>query len=209
MVHPPNGGNRMELAASQLIKLYMQTQILIGYIYYAPTPEARLLDALNGLSDMGPVKRGRFLELNNVTIQHNDNRREKLPVAYINKTTVQLAGTLGNADAGRGIGAHEGPKSYPFVEKSPVSVRIETQAYIINGNMYHVNYQKVWHVLEDTPLFLPLTHAEIYTVANDLREKVPFVAINKEHILSLQEEELGTTEELRVIQSNNRKSTKK
>lgn len=209
IVHPPIGGSRMELAASQLIKLYMQTQILIGYIYYAPTPEARLLDALNGLSDMGPVKRGRFLELSNVTIQHDDNRLEKLPVAYINKATVQLAGTLGDADAGRGIGAHEGPKSYPFVEKTPISVRIETQAYIVNGNMYHVNYQKVWHVLEDTPLFLPLTHVEILTIANGLREKVPFVAVNKDHILSLQEDEIGTTEERKTIPSDNRRTTKK
>lgn len=199
----------MELAASQLIKLYMQTQILIGYIYYAPTPEARLLDALNGLSDMGPVKRGRFLELSNVTIQYNDNRLEKLPVAYINKATVQLAGTLGDFDAGRGIGAHDGPKSYPFVEKSPLSVHIETQAYLINGNMYHVNYQKVWHVLEDTPLFLPLTHAEIRTLANGLTEKTPFVAVNKEHILSLQEEEASTIEEPKAIQRNSRRIAKK
>ena len=47
----------MELLASQSIKLYMQTQVLIGNISYAPSPEARLLDALNGITDRGPVKR--------------------------------------------------------------------------------------------------------------------------------------------------------
>jgi hypothetical protein len=62
----------MELAASQLIKLYMQTQVLMGNIYYAPTPEARLLDALNGSSDIGPVKRGKFIELTDVTILFPD-----------------------------------------------------------------------------------------------------------------------------------------
>lgn len=187
----------------------MQTQILIGYIYYAPTPEARLLDALNGLSDMGPVKRGRFLELSNVTIQHNNNTQEKLPVAYINKATVQLAGTLGDSDAGRGIGAQEGPKSYPFVEKSPLAVRIETQSYTINGNMYRVNYQKVWQILEDAPTFLPLTHAEVCTSETGFQEKVPFIAVNKEHILSLQEEDMPKGVEPKTLQTNNRKNVNK
>ncbi len=199
----------MELTASQMVKLYMQTQILVGYIYYAPTPEARLLDALNGLSDMGPVKRGRFLELSNVTIQHADGRQEKLPIAYINKATVQLAGTLGDADAGRGIGAHTGPKSYPFVEKSPVPILIETQSYVVTGNMYRVTFQKVWQVLEDTPTFLPLTHAQICTVATGARERVPFVAVNKEHILSLQEEAIGSIGGHKAVEPKNRGGSKK
>jgi hypothetical protein len=199
----------MELTASQLIKLYMQTQVLVGYIYYAPTPEARLLDALNGLADNGPVKRGRFLELSNVTIQHADGRQEKLPVSYINKATVQLAGTLGGADAGRGIGGQGGPKTYPFVEKSPVPVRIETQSYVVTGNMYRVAFQKVWQVLEDTPTFLPLTHAQICTVANGIRERVPFVAVNKEHILSLQEESIGSTGGQKAVEPKNRSTSKK
>ena len=73
----------MERATSQLIKLYMQTQVLIGNMYYAATPEARLLDALNGLSDKGPVRKGRFLELNDVTIEHRDGRKEKLKITKI------------------------------------------------------------------------------------------------------------------------------
>ncbi len=179
----------MELTASQLIKLYMQTQIITGDIYYAPTPEARLLDALNGISDLGPVKRGNFIEINNAVISHTDGTEEKIKTAYINKSTVQLAATVGNADMGRGIGAHTGPKAYPFVEKSPVPVRIETQSYIVTGNMYRVTYQRTWHVLEDSPVFLPLTHVQIDNRANRVRERYAFVAVNKEHILSLQEQE--------------------
>jgi hypothetical protein len=199
----------MELTASQLIKLYMQTQVLVGYIYYAPTPEARLLDALNGLSDMGPVKRGRFLELSNVTIQYTNGRQEKLPVSYINKATVQLAGTLAGADVGRGIGAQDGHKSYPFIEKSPVPVRIETQSYVVTGNMYRVAFQKVWQVLEDTPTFLPLTHALICTVATGVQERVSFVAVNKEHILSLQEEAIGSIGGQKAVETKNRGGSKK
>jgi hypothetical protein len=178
----------MELMASQLIKLYMQEHILIGSIHYAPTPEARLLDALNELSDIGPVTRGRFLELTGVTIQHTSGREEKLQVAYINKSTVHLSGTLTDANAGRGVGAQAGLKSYPFVEKSPIPIRLETQSYVVTGNMYHVNQQKIRNVLEDTPIFLPITHAQVYTIATGNREKLPFVAVNKEHILALEEE---------------------
>ncbi len=50
----------MELAASQMIKLYTQTQTLLGNICYALTPEARLLDALNGITDKGLVKKENF-----------------------------------------------------------------------------------------------------------------------------------------------------
>ena len=195
----------MELAASQLIKLYMQTQVLIGSIYYAPTPEARLLDALNGLVDRGPVKKGRFLELTDVTIHHADGRKEKLKVSYINKSTVQLAVTLGEVDSGRGIGALDGPKSYPFVEKTPLPVRIETHDYVVNGNMYRISYQRVWHVLEDVLTFLPITHGEVYTLANGTVEGFPFIAVNKDHILSLQEE----NGKQKTDGSNNRRISKK
>ena len=178
----------MELVASQIIKLYMQTQVVIGSISYAPTPEARLIDALNGVTDKGPVKKGRFLELTDVTIQHTDGSKEQLKISYINKSTIQLAVTLGDADSGRGIGAHDGPKLYPFVEKTPLPVHVKTSNYVIIGNMYHIRYQKVWIVLEDTALFLPITHAQVVTLSNGTIEMVPFVAVNKEHILSLQEE---------------------
>ena len=178
----------MELVASQIIKLYMQTQVVIGSISYAPTPEARLIDALNGVTDRGPVKKGRFLELTDVTIQHADGIKEKLKSTYINKSTIQLAITLGDADSGRGLGAHDGPKVYPYVEKVPLAVRIETHDFAIIGNMYHILHQQVWIILEDTAAFLPITHARVVTLSNGTVENVPFVALNKEHILSLQAE---------------------
>ena len=42
--------------------------------------------------------------------------------------------------------------------------------------------------MEDSPSFLPITHAQLLTLSNGTLEMVPFVAVNKEHILSLQEE---------------------
>jgi hypothetical protein len=200
----------MELTATQLIKLFMQTQVLTGNISYAPTPEARLLDALNGISDMGPVKRGKFLELTKVNIHHSNGKEEKLEVAYINKATVQIAGNMeGGINAGRGLGALDGHKSYPFIEKSAVPVRIETQDYIVSGNMHRVSYQKIWHVLEDAQLFLPLTYVLVSSRTNGLRERLPFAAINKDHIVSLQEEDGHNLPKLKEVKSTLQKSSKK
>lgn len=179
----------MELTASQMVKLYMEKQVLTGSIYYAPTPEARLLDALNGIADTGPVKRGKFLELNHVSIQHDDGRQEKLGVSYINRATVILAATIGEADAGRGIGARPGLKTYPFIEKTAIAVSLETQDYFIVGYMHRLAAQKVWSVLEDALPFLPLTSTVITNRLTQKRELMPFIAVNKEHIISVHEED--------------------
>jgi hypothetical protein len=95
------------------------------------------------------------------------------------------------------------------VEKSPVPVRIETHDYIITGNMYHTIHQRIWHVLEDLQIFLPVTHARILTVANNIWEKAPFVAVNKEHILSLQEEAIGSIGGHKAVEPKDRGGSKK
>jgi hypothetical protein len=105
------------------------------------------------------------------------------------------------------MGAQEGAKSYPFIEKSPLPVRIETQDYVITGFMYHLTYQDIWHVLEDTPAFLPITHAQILTTANGAQETVPFVAINKEHILALQEENEKPKTAVNINKENPKKAS--
>jgi hypothetical protein len=50
-----------------------------------------------------------------------------------------------------------------------------------------MNYQSIWQVLEDAPTFLPLTQVQVYTLANGTPEVFSFAAVNKEHILSLQD----------------------
>jgi hypothetical protein len=173
-------------AALHLVKLYMQTGVLTGNIICPPG--ARLSDTLNGTSHTGPIEKERFLELAGVTIEHAGGREEKRGVSYINKATVQLVAILGDADSGKGLGAGGSIKAYPFVEKSPVPVRIETHDYLINGNMYRLSHQGVRQVLEDAPAFLVLNQVQVYTLANGTREVFPFAAVNKEYILSLQDE---------------------
>jgi hypothetical protein len=69
----------MDEAQSLAVKLYMQAQVLSGFIYQ--TYEERLLDLLNGVSVRRPESRGRFLDLSDVTVRYADGREERLPTA--------------------------------------------------------------------------------------------------------------------------------
>ena len=168
------------------IKLYMQTQVLSGFIYQ-PSDE-RLLEFLNGVSVRRPESRGRFLELSDVTIHYANGKEERLLTTYINKATIQLVATL-DANLARGVGAKVGSKPYPFVHKSLLPVRLRMPAYALAGNMHRASGQRAWHVLEERLMFLPLTNVEIRALANGIWSNVPFVAVNREQILSVQEEE--------------------
>ena len=178
----------MDTAAWLSVTLYMQTQIVTGFIHNPY--QQRLLDLLNGISVRQAEQRGRFLELSEMTIHHADGKEERLATAYINKATIQLA-TTSDVDLSKGIGGKEGPKSYPFQEKVPMPVRLSTPAYEVIGNMYRISHQIIWYVLEDKPIFLPVTDAEIRVLTNDACTKVAFVAVNKEQILYLYQDPLA------------------
>lgn len=169
------------------VNLYLQMYVLSGFIH-CPQDE-RLIDHLSSVSFRRPDSRGRFLELSDVTIYHSDGKEEKLATANINKSTIHLVSTIG-ANSGRGIGGKAGPKPYPFMDKLSMRVTLQTLAYIVTGNMHRASYQKIWYVLEQSLMFLPLTNVEIHKLANGTCSQSPFVAMNKEQIILLQEEEL-------------------
>ena len=170
------------------VTLYMQTQVLIGFILQPH--EQRLLDLLNGALPSPPESSGTFLKLSDVTISHAYDKKEKLPTAYINKATIQLAAAP-DGNMARGIGAKVGPKPYPFVPKSPVRVSLRMPAYALIGSMHCTRGQRTWQVLEENQMFLPLTDAKIRPLTNGIWWTALFVAVNREQILSLQEEEIA------------------
>ena len=175
----------MAQSDSPEIVLYMMTEVLMGSIFIS-TLEGRLLDELNGRVVSAPDNRDKFLVLTNVTIRHADGTQEKPLIVHINKSTIQMAGT-DSLDSSRGIGGKPTPKPYPFTEKIPVPVQVEMPSYQINGNMYRLNQQKIENVLKERLTFLPLTDAEVIYLANGQRWHVPFLAVNKDQLLSLHE----------------------
>ena len=180
----------MEQADRPEIMLFTQTEVLTGSIFIS-TIEGRLLDELNGRITSSPENRDKFLTLANVTIQHMNGRREKTTLVHVNKETIQMAGTT-SANLGRGIGGKAGPKPYPFTEKVPIKVNIVMAGYEIIGNMYRVSHQKTEHVLIEKTNFMPLTDAEVTSLISDKKWYVPFIAVNKEQILSLYEQSTTT-----------------
>jgi len=167
------------------ILIFVETEVLQGLIFIS-TPEGRLLDELNGRSQMGPENRERFLTLANVSIWHMDGTEEKASVVHINKENIEMSGTI-TKDVGRGIGAKNGPKPYPFAEKVPVKVKIETPGYTIIGNIYRLNLQQVEYVIKERTAFMPLTDIEVSSTKLNKRWHLPFLAVNKWKVLSLHE----------------------
>ena len=169
------------------VTLCTVTHILSGSIYLYD--DERLLDVLNGESTRRIDRRGRVLELTDVTIYKSDGKEENLPTVYVNKPAICLAATW-NSDAGRGIGAMVGPKPYPFIEKLAVPVSVQLPRFSLTGNMHCTRGQMACHLLEETATFLPITNVEVHPLANGIWSNVPFVAANREQILSLQQEEI-------------------
>jgi hypothetical protein len=180
----------MEQTDSPEIILFMQREILTGSIFIS-TLEGRLLDELNGRITSGPESREKFLRLTNVTIQHMDDRQERAEMVHVNRENIQMAATP-SANTRRGIGGKPDPKPYPFAEKVPVPVKIMMLGYEITGNMYRINYQKVENVLIEKTTFIPLTDAKVSALISGKQLDLPFLAVNKEQILSLYEKSTST-----------------
>jgi len=89
------------------IILFMETEVLNCLILIS-TFEGRLLDELNGRSQAGPDNKDKFLIGTDATIWHTDETSETAAVVHINKENIEMAGTV-TPDAGRGIGAKDGP----------------------------------------------------------------------------------------------------
>jgi hypothetical protein len=172
---------------SQPVQLYRQKEAVVGNIPYASVTKPRLSDVLNGATNIGTVRQERFLQLTGATIRHTDGVEENLEFPYVSIAAVHLAITLGDKTTARVIQGKKAPVCYPFVEKSPRSVWIETSGYAITGDMYCMNYQSIWGVLEDNRAFLPLTGVNVHALANDTWEQFSFAAVNKEQIMSLSE----------------------
>ena len=174
-------------AARLAVTVYMQGQVLTGFIHQPH--KRRLLDLLNGIFVSQAGSEGRFLTLRDVTISQADGRKERLPTAYISKASIELV--VPDGDLARGIGTKVGYKPYPFVQKAKVPVRVCTPAYVLIGNMHYASGQKVQHLLQEKLGFLPVTNVKIRVLTNGIWQPAVFAAVNREQILSVEEQEIA------------------
>lgn len=140
----------------------------------------RLSDILNDL-DQRSWTSGPYLELNNVNLRTSHEHKEILPTAHIKKADVLMAVLL-DINGARGVGAKDGPKTFPFVPKYNIPVELHMKDYMLIGKMYCALGQKAQDVIDETPRFLPIKDVSIRPIRDNIEVTVPFAVINKEQI---------------------------
>lgn len=145
----------------------------------------RLLDLLNGSGPIARNIKGDFLEFNHVfdfSIENSDRNRY---TSFIRKDSFQVV-AASSIDLGRGVGAKDDWRSYPFVRKSLLPVSLQLHNYWLLGSMYLSHGQTTQDLLNEDRQFLPLTDVTIGSEQRALRAW-PFVMVNKTHIIWLRE----------------------
>jgi len=162
------------------VQIYTPTHIWAGSAY---CPHERLLDFLNGV--LMPANE-EFITLSNVKVRSPDGSEATLPSAYINKANILFVREI-EANETRGLGGQAGHKLYPFVPKGSTSVKISMPFYNLSGQVHYAKGEHVYNVLNSGIRFLAMTDVEICPSAGSSESAVSFIAINKRHVLSLEE----------------------
>ena len=146
----------------------------------------RLLDLLNdGLAD-NQGNESAYISLSDVTLTSAGGIKDRYNAVYIAKSNLIMVATPDH-DIARGICAQLGINNPPFVQKSPVRIRLEIQDYTITGNMHCSDGETVLGVLNKTSKFLPITDAKIRTTQSDHWMPIAFLAVNNQEVFSAYE----------------------
>ena len=147
----------------------------------------RLLDTLNYVGAARPEAEGQFFEF--IDAAETDAALAQKASEYVRKAVVDMV-AVAKANAARGVGARVGVRAYPYRQKSPVAVNITLPHHTLIGMAHCFGGQGIRHVLNLPCTFFPLTDV---TIAHEygLYGSRPFVAVNKEHIISLRVEVLA------------------
>ena len=172
-------------------ELYRQFEVLVctGELVFRGTFRGefsqRLIDALNeGVRNDPSPKVMDFLLLMNVSMTSIEGGEKKFPRIYVAKNNIVFVAEIPD-------GREENPlRNYPFREKLPVGVmayaaRFSDRRYTLDGRIYVETWGQVIDTVEEGSRFLPLTQVEIHPAPPGTGSKFDFVALNKEHIISI------------------------
>ena len=172
-------------------ELYKQFEVLVctGELLFRGTFRGefsqRLIDALNeGVRTDDSSKVVDFLPLMNVSVTSIKGGEKKFPCIYVAKNSIVFVAQIPD-------GREENPlRNYPFREKLPVGVmayaaRVSDMQYTLDGRIYVETWGQVIDTVESESRFLPLTQVEIHPAPPGAGSKFDFVALNKEHIISI------------------------
>ncbi len=172
-------------------ELHKQFEVLVctGALSFTGTLRCdfsqRLIDALNeGMRTETSAKMVSFLPLLNVTMSGAPGNEQKFPRIYIAKNNIVFAAQISDGRSEKPI------RTYPFKGKRPVAVmvyasRVSDVQYALNGRMYVDTGGQVIDTIESEVRFLPLTQVEIEPAPPGAESRFNFVALNKDHIISI------------------------
>jgi hypothetical protein len=144
----------------------------------------RLIDALNeGMRTETSAKVVSFLPLLNVTMTGIRGDAQKFPGINIAKNNIVFVAQISDEGA-------QPLRTYPFREKLPVAVMayvamLSDVQYRLDGRIYVDTWGQVIDTIESEAHFIPLTQVEIEPALPGAGSRFDFLALNKEHIISI------------------------
>jgi hypothetical protein len=165
------------------VEFYTRSEVIAGNIH-CPIG-FRLLDFFNSSSDETENLTREFIEFLPVENNPQENAKTELKIQYVRKSSIYVI-ALTDAESGRGLGARDSLKTYPYVYKNPRAVSIEMEGYSVAGTAYVPQGQTFKELLNERNQFIPLTDV---TLARDnhLYGTRPLCILNKQQIIFLKE----------------------
>jgi len=148
----------------------------------------RLLDLLNYVGEAHPNVMGDFFEYVDLTDTGSGIPSFDTTWEYVRKSPIDMV-ALAKGNLGRGVGAATGQKGFPYRQKHPLMVRVELRHHSLIGMVHCPEGQGIRHVLGLPQLFFPVTDVTI-SHEHGFYGSRPFVAVNKEHVISVREGQL-------------------
>lgn len=145
--------------------------ICSGYVH---CPYRRLLDLLNDVSLLTiSDSNEEYLRVQEAKID-SLNRRETTEVASISKHDILFVKPIG----------HDG---IPLVPKQSKRVRLHLTSYILTGQIHYHRGRHWRNALDSVFSFFPITNVEITLGISGIKHEAPYLAVNKEHVSSVEE----------------------
>jgi len=165
---------------------YTFPHMCAGYVYCLQG--RRLLDQLNEMFPSALSENKEFLPVSQGELRALRGERRTLRFACLNKSNILFVKEFEGGQT-RGISGKPGYRTYPYVPKSPIPVRLYLPFYVVTGRMHCAEGQRVSDVVNLPLRFLPITNVEISPSVGPTESGVGFLAVNKGQIILLEDVE--------------------
>jgi hypothetical protein len=142
-------------------------------------PQQRLLDALNkGFVSPNLQSLTEFLPLSNVVVITGTGDSQNMETAYIRKSNILFIGEQNTPTP-------SSPPSnvYPVRRKKCLEAVIHLPEFSLVGNIHSEMWEELQEALNRSDQFIPLTDVDFKPALPDGITNLPFVAVNKDHIV--------------------------